>query len=101
MHRRQYPRVRLRLSARLRWSAPLGQRVEHCETINVSRGGLLVSCHEAQAPGHPLWVTFPFDADTSAMQPEVVARVLRRDAAGEGNGAGWAVALQFEQPEIL
>ena len=60
-----------------------------------------MSCHEEQAPGHPLWVTFPFDADASAMQPEVLARVLRRDAAGEGNGAGWAVALQFEQPGIL
>jgi len=100
MQRRQYARVRLRLSARLRWSAPLGQRIEHCETINASRGGLLVACQEEHSPG-PLWVTFPFDADASAMQPEVLARVLRRDAAGEGNGACWAVALQFEQPEIL
>lgn len=101
MQRRQYPRVRLRLAARLRWSAPLGQRIEHCETINASRGGLLVACHEAHSPGHPLWVTFPFDADASAMQPEVLSRVLRRDAAGQSNGACWAVALQFEPPGIL
>jgi len=101
MQRRQYPRVRLRLSARLRWSAPLGQRIEHCETINASRSGLLVACHEAHAPGHPLWVTFPFDAEASAMQPEVLARVLRRDAVGQGSLEGWAVALQFEQPGIF
>src|SRR5215470_11247227 len=101
MQRRQHPRVRLRLSARLRWSAPLGQRIEQCETINASRGGLLVACHEAHSAGHPLWVTFPFDADASAMQPEVAARVVRRDAAAGTEGERWNVALQFEQPEIL
>src|SRR5262250_1435138 len=89
MQRRQYARVRLRLSARLRWSAPLGQRIEHCETINASRGGLLVACHEAHSPGHPLWVTFPFDVEASALQPEVLARVLRRDAVGESSQEGW------------
>jgi hypothetical protein len=100
MQRRQYPRVRLRLSARLRWSAPLDQRTEHCETINASRGGLLVACREAHSPGHPLWVTFPFDADASAVQPEVLARVLRRGGV-RGDGACWAVALQFEPAGIL
>jgi len=97
MQRRQHPRVRLRLSARLRWSAPLGQRIEQCETINASRGGLLVDCHEGHGAGFALWVTFPFDADASAIQPEVPARVVRSNAACEGTAERWAVALQFER----
>jgi len=35
------------------------------------------------------------------MQPEVAARVVRRDAAAGTEGERWNVALQFEQPEIL
>ena len=101
MQRRQHPRVRLRLSARLRWSAPLGQRIEQCETINASRGGLLVVCRDAHSAGHPLWVTFPFDAEASATQPEVAARVVRRDAATGTDGERWNVALKFEQSGIL
>jgi hypothetical protein len=97
MQRRQHPRVRLRLSARLRWSAPLGQRIEQCATINASRGGLLVECRAAHAAGFPLWVTFPFDPEASAAQPEVLARVVRRDAASEAKADRWALALQFEQ----
>jgi len=77
MQRRQHLRVRLRLPARLRWSAPLGQRTDRCETINVSRGGLLLACNEAHGTGHPLWVTFPFDPDDSGAQPETLARVVR------------------------
>jgi hypothetical protein len=97
MQRRQHPRVRLRLSARLRWSAPLGQQVEQCETINASRGGLLVECREGHGAGFPLWVTFPFDADASTLQPEVPARVVRSNDASDGKAARWAVALQFER----
>lgn len=101
MQRRQHPRVRLRMPARLRWSAPLGQRIEECETINASRGGLLLACQEAHRTAQPLWVTFPFDADASAMQPEVLARVVRSDVATAGKEPQWAVALQFERAEIL
>lgn len=97
MQRRQHPRVRLRLSARLRWSAPLGQRIEQCETINASRGGLLVECHEGHGAGFSLWVTFPFDPDASALQPEVPARVVRSSVAREGKADRWALALQFER----
>jgi hypothetical protein len=79
----------------------LGQRIEHCETINASRGGLLVACREAHTAGHSLWVTFPFDADASALQPEVVARVVRTDTWSGGREKPWAVALQFGRPEHL
>lgn len=96
MQRRQHPRVRLRLSARLRWSAPLGQRIEHCETINASRGGLLVESRERLCAGFSLWVTFPFDPEASAQQPEVPARVVRSGAANRSPAECWAVALEFE-----
>jgi hypothetical protein len=93
MQRRQHPRVRLQLPARLRWSAPLGQRTEHCKSINASRGGLLLHCAEAHGIGHPLWVTFPFDPEATGAQPETLARVQR----SEQQETGWNVALQFER----
>ncbi len=108
MQRRQHLRVRLRLPARLRWSAPLGQRTDRCETINVSRGGLLLACKEAHGTGHPLWVTFPFDPDDSGAQPETLARVVRcAESPGQNQAplpgrapsrlpAPWVVAMHFE-----
>jgi len=101
MQRRLHLRVRLRLPARLRWSAPLGQRTDQCETINVSRGGLLLACNEAHRDGHPLWVTIPFDPEASGAQPETLARVVRCERADGENGGrdsgGWAVAMHFEE----
>ena len=98
MQRRQHPRVRLRLPARLRWSAPLGQRTEQCESVNASRGGLLVASKEAHGAGFPLWVTFPFDPAASGLQPEVPARVVRSaEKCSEKGARRWAVALQFER----
>jgi hypothetical protein len=100
MQRRMNPRVRLRLPARLRWSAPLGQKTEQCETINVSRGGLLLACNDVPGEGHPLWVTFPFDPAASGAQPETLARVVRRAESREEIAANvtgrWKAALQFE-----
>jgi hypothetical protein len=100
MQRRIHPRVRLRLPARLRWSAPLRQRTEQCETINVSRGGLLLACDDAPGEGHPLWVTFPFDPNASGAQPETLARVVRRVEASTESSVHLAgrrkAALQFE-----
>jgi hypothetical protein len=61
----------------LRWTTPLGQKIELCETIDVSRGGLLLSCKEPHATRVPLWVTFPYDASLPDGQPEVLARVVR------------------------
>ena len=79
MDRREHHRVQLRIPARLRWTTPLGQTTEICETLNVSRGGLLVPCKENHATGLPLWVTFPFDATLPFGQPEVLARVVRSE----------------------
>src|SRR5712672_3323008 len=96
MQRRLHPRVRLRLPARLRWSAPLGQRTEQCETVNVSRGGLLLSCPEVHGVGHPVWVTIPYDPQASGVQPETPARVVRCFPANEEKVSSWSVAMHFE-----
>lgn len=77
MDRREHHRVQLRIPARLRWTTPFGQKTEVCDTLNVSRGGVLVPCDETHAPGMPLWVTFPYDACVPFGQPEVLARVVR------------------------
>ena len=77
MASREHHRVQLRLPVRLRWTAPLGQKIELAETIDVSRGGLLVSTKERHAPGVPVWVTFPYDSSLGDGQPEIPARVVR------------------------
>ncbi len=77
MDNRQYRRVRMRLPVRLRWSTPFGQKIELADTIDVSRGGLLVSTEESHTPRVTAWVTFPYDASLSDGQPEVLARVAR------------------------
>jgi hypothetical protein len=79
MDRREHHRVQLRIPARLRWTTPLGQRTEICETLNVSRAGLLVPCKENHLAGAPLWITFPYDATLPFGQPEVLARVVRSE----------------------
>jgi hypothetical protein len=79
MDNRQHRRVRLRLPVRLRWSTPFGQKIELANTIDVSRGGLLVSTKESHTPGVAVWVTFPYDASLSDGQPEILARVARCD----------------------
>jgi|SRR5690348_3161034 len=94
MPRRLYRRVHLRLPVRLRWTAPLGQKVEQCETRNASRGGLLLACHEHHGVGMPLWVTFPYDPARPDGQPEILARVLRCEDDEGGNRI--SVAIHFE-----
>src|SRR5215471_14842442 len=74
---REHHRARIRLQARLRWTTPFGQKIELCQTIDASRGGLLLSSGESHSVGVPLWVTFPYDASVPDGQPEVLARVVR------------------------
>src|SRR3979490_3227781 len=81
MDSRDHRRVRMRLPVRLRWTTPFAQKIELGETVDVSRGGLLVSTKEPHASGVPLWVTFPYDASLGDGQPEMLARIVR---CGEG-----------------
>ena len=85
MDRREYHRAQLRLPVRLRWSTPFGQKTELCETLDISRGGLLVPCGETHAPGVPLWVTFPYDPSLRDSQPEMLAQVVRVAPASNGS----------------
>jgi hypothetical protein len=77
MDNRGYRRVRMSLPVRLRWSAPFGQKIELAKTMDVARGGLLVSTKEPHSPGVTVWITFPYDDSLSDGQPEVPARVVR------------------------
>jgi PilZ domain len=88
MERREHHRAQLCLPVRLRWTTPFGQKIEVCETLDVSRGGLRVPCGEEHAPGVPLWVTFPYDLSMGDGQPEVLARVVRTTGDGAQNGNG-------------
>ena len=105
MDRREHHRAQLRLPVRIRWNTPFGQKTEVCKTLDISRGGLLVPCEEAHAPGVPLWVTFPFDSSLGTGQPEMLARVVSVRSARNGNGnkaatdlSEQAVALNFASP---
>lgn len=83
MPTREHHRVRIHLPARLRWTTPFGQKIELSETLDVSRGGLLLSTREPHSPGASLWVTFPYDVSLPDGQPEVLARVVRSGKAAE------------------
>jgi hypothetical protein len=67
----------MRFPARLRWSTPLGQKIELCETIDVSRAGVLLSVKEPHSAGVLLWVTVPYDESLRDGQPEILARAVR------------------------
>jgi hypothetical protein len=101
MDRREHHRVQLRLPTRLRWTTPFGQKTEVCDTVNVSRGGVLVPCREAHGEGMSLWVTFPYDASIAYGQPEILARVVRSvgaaQFAGPANGNGGGRGDPFEE----
>lgn len=96
LQRRQYRRVRLRLPVRLRWVAPLGQKFEQAETLNASRGGLLLACHEHHGVGMPIWITFPYDPTLPEGQPEVLARVMRCEDRKENGAAVITLAVHFD-----
>jgi hypothetical protein len=91
MDNRAYRRVRLRLPVRLRWTTPFGCGSQIAETIDVSRGGLLIAAPEAHLPGSLVWVTFPYDPLAPSAQPEMLASIVRLTPAAAvsqaGNGA--------------
>jgi PilZ domain len=106
MDRREHHRAQLRLPVRIRWNTPFGLKTEVCKTLDISRGGLLVPCHETHPAGSPLWVTFPYDTSLGDGQPETFAKVVRTGPAHNGNGNKatrdganeQAVALHFALP---
>lgn len=93
VEQRRYVRVSLQLPVRLRWVGPLRQTTEVTETLDVSRGGLMVYRPEPCAEGATVWVTFPFDPEASGGQPETPARVVRVRTTPTG---GNLIGLEFE-----
>jgi hypothetical protein len=91
--RRRHPRALLSLPVRLRWLGPLGLETEISETLDVGRGGILVSSREPRAEGELAWVTFPFDAGAANAEPETPAHVSRaKTTPSGGHLAGIALA---------
>ncbi|HXN24458.1 MAG TPA: PilZ domain-containing protein [Candidatus Dormibacteraeota bacterium] len=83
--RRKHPRAQVTMQVRLRWPGPLRQTTEITETLDVSRGGLLVYSMDGSQLGRSLWLTFPYENSMTAPEPEILAhvsRVERRPAGG-------------------
>ena len=74
---RKYPRARLQLGARIRWRSPLGMRLESTQTVDMSRGGILLDRVERCEVDAHVWVVCPFDSSNASVQPETRARVAR------------------------
>src|SRR2546427_6144123 len=83
MERREHYRVRLRLPARIRWRTPFEQRIEVRETLDVSRGGLLIPSAAAVEPGARVWLTFPYDSTIPDGQPESWNRMRSEEHTSE------------------
>jgi PilZ domain len=71
-------------------------RMETTRTVDVSRDGFRISRAECCDIGSRVWITFPFDASSSAAaQPETPAHVVRVDQKSRG---GYDIALQLQLP---
>jgi len=93
VEQRRHPRAQLHLPVRLRWVGPLGSLLEVSQTLDASRGGLLVYRADSCMVGTRVWVTFPFDPAATEAQPEMAARVVRVKNTPSG---GHLVALRLE-----
>ena len=89
---RKHPRALLRLPVRLRWSGPLGMRLEVTHTIDTSKEGLLVRRAEPCELFTRVWAAFPYDPQGAA-QPETPATVVRVERDPRGS---FRVALRLE-----
>ncbi len=97
---RRATRAQLNLPVRIRWQGPLEQRIEHAETLDVSRTGLLFYRTQPLPVAARLWVTYPFSKESPA-QPETPARVVRVKTT-PGGGQLVAVELQpLPRPKVV
>src|ERR1700722_14905642 len=93
---RKHPRAQLKLPVRIRWQGSLGMRLEITETIDVSRGGLLIRRNDPHPAPSRVWVAFPFNpVAAGAVQPETPARIVRSEPHPSG---GYRLALRLELP---
>jgi hypothetical protein len=93
---RKHPRAQLRMPARIRWRGALGMRIEIARTIDASRDGIRIPRSEPCELGSRVWVTFPFETNSSAAaQPETPARVVRVVPNAQ---RGYDVSLHLDIP---
>lgn len=85
------------MQVRLRWPGPLRQTTEITETLDVSRGGLLVYSADGPHPGRPLWLTFPYENSMTVVEPEILAHVLRVERRPAG---GSFLAIRFDPSAV-
>ena len=72
-------------------------RLEITETIDVSRGGLLIRRSDTHPAPSRVWVAFPFNpVAAGAVQPETPARIVRSEPHPSG---GYRLALRLELPQ--
>jgi hypothetical protein len=75
--KRQHPRARVKFPARIRWRGPHGLVTEFTDTLDISRGGVLI-LHAHDWPAETsFWITVPYDRTPEAVQPEIPARIAR------------------------
>lgn len=91
-NQRRATRAPLNLPLRIRWQDSLRYCIEHAETLDVSRTGLLFYRTQPLRVAARLWVTYPYDKESPA-QPETPARVARVRTTP---GGGQLVALEFK-----
>lgn len=71
-------------------------RLELTQTINVSRGGLLIRRSQPCDVAARVWVAFPFEPDAAfTAQPETPARIVRVE---EERSGGYRIGLRLLQP---
>jgi hypothetical protein len=86
------------LPVRTRWLGPFGLETEVSRTSNASRGGLLIYSGQSRGEGSPVWVTFPYDSENEALEPEIPGRVARCQLTAEGM---YAIGIRFERRRSL
>src|ERR1700687_3530926 len=91
--RRKHPRAQVTMQVRLRWPGPLRQTTEITETLDVSRGGLLVYSMDGSQLGRSLWLTFPYENSMTAPEPEILAHVSRVEPRPAG---GKFIAIRYD-----
>ena len=92
---RKRPRAQLSMPVRIRWRGPFGMRLEIAQTLDVSRGGLLIERLEPCEPQSNVWVLFPFEPNGDSAQVETPAHVVRVE---EAYGGRYRIALKLDLP---
>jgi PilZ domain len=90
--RRSFDRNRLRLPIRVCGTGDRGQMEEVTRTQSISRGGLYFVTRENCRAEQILKITYPYWTESSGINREYPAKVVRVDCLSDG---AWGVAVEF------